>query len=575
MPSQHEQATLSRRQVLGGMAGLGAGAASLALPRVARAADARQPNIVIILVDDVGFGALGVNGQQFVETPHLDRMAAEGINFTSAYAGAAICAPSRCSLLTGMHTGHARVRDNSFVETGEEPRLLPEDTTFGQVLQAAGYATGIFGKWGFGDDDAYQPLPIGMASNPDAGGPVGDLDQNVGDPSHPLQKGFDEFVGMVRHHHATEGYFPNYLWDGNQRVLFPENADGAQTTYAPRVYTNRALDFIDRHRAMPFAVFLSLQLAHWPNHVESVSPYEDRPWTDEMKRYAAQITLADAIAGEVRAKLEELGLANDTLVIFSSDNGHTEERFATGSGDSTQSIGPSPDSGAADIAWNMSGGLRGSKHSVYDGGIRVPTVAWGPGIVADTGRQDDTPWAFKDLLPTFADLAGVAPPNDVDGTSIVPLLQAEPGADRPPVYWERPPYLGFAVTGEPLPSMTYAQAVRRGRWKLIRFAPDTSPDHPDGDWRYELYDLDADRGERINQALAQPEVVAELTAIMASSHAPRPFDREPWEPSERPEGQPAKDPAPLPSTGAGLGAMGLASLALAGAASHWRRRRVG
>src|SRR5688500_10129329 len=229
---------LSRRTFL--QAGAAA-AASLALGPQAAAAPrrlprrAQQPNIVFILADDLGWGELGCYGQEIIQTPNLDRMAAEGVRFTDYYSAAPICAPSRCSILTGMHQGHARVRHNTFNEIPAvvQADLLPEDTTFAEVLKCAGYTTGLFGKWGFGpDDEAPQAVPSDV--------------ENIGHFSHPLQKGLDEFNGFVYHHHATSGYWAEYWWEGNARVDIPENAGGAKGRYMPDTYTQRGLNFIER-----------------------------------------------------------------------------------------------------------------------------------------------------------------------------------------------------------------------------------------------------------------------------------------------------------------------------------------
>lgn len=435
-----------------------------------------------------------------------------------------------------MHTGHSRVRDNSFTQTGEEPELLPEDVTFAQVLRAAGYATGVFGKWGFGPDDAYVPLGFGtgcLNETPDAGGPSGDLAANIGHPSHPPQKGFDEFLGMVRHHHATEGYWPNYLWDGNERVLLPENQGEAKATYAPDLYVRRALDFMASHRNRPFCVYLTPQLVHWPNHVPDIAPYDDMPWTEEQKRYAAQHTKLDSYVGAVMDQLTALGIADNTLVLFTSDNGPTVERAAVGSQECAEQLGPSPDAGAADHLWDTNGGLRAEKHSLYEGGIRIPMVVWGPGIVgADPQAVAGQSWSFPDVLPTLADLAGITPPSDVDGTSVRGWITGEcdRAVDHPPLYWERPPYSGINVDGSPPASTTYGQAARDGRWKALRYAPGADPTVPDDQWLFELYDLEADRGEQLNVAAVNPDRRREFEAVMNAAHATAPYARAPFQP---------------------------------------------
>ena len=518
---------VSRRTFLGAAA---VGAAALASGAHAAAADRRQPgdrpNLVVILADDLAYGSLGAYGQQTLRTPNLDRMAREGIAFTDAYSGAPICAPSRCAMLTGLHTGHARVRDNSFTITGVQPELAPGDVTWAEMLRAAGYATGVFGKWGFGPDRCYEAVPHGFASgNP--GGPVGDLRQDVGHPSHPLQKGFDEFVGLITHQHATDGYFPNYLWDGNRRVLLRENFDDARKTYAPELYLRRALDFMRRNRSRPFAMYLAPQLVHWPNLVPDTAPYDDMPWPEELKRYAAMYTLLDSYVGRVRRQLEALGLARNTLVVFSSDNGSTVERVAVGRGDTAEARRPS-ESYLGDKLWNVHGGLRSEKHSLYDGGIRVPMITWGPGIVrrdGDTVRRK--PWAGWDLLPTFADLAGIRPPSDIDGVSVRGWLTGERDVARGPLYWERAQsdaVFDVSPTG-------FAQAVRLGRWKAVRYTVvGEDPHTPDNRWEFELYDLEIDPGETRNVAALQPGIRGQIEDIMNRCHVDPPYRRRPYRP---------------------------------------------
>lgn len=565
---------ISRRAFLRGAAGAAAASAvSVAFPMGAAAARRPRPNLVYILADDLGYGALGAYGQQTMRTPNLDQLAAEGIRFTDAYCPAPICAPSRCCFLTGMHTGHARVRDNSFTETGVEPRLLPEDTTIAQVLKAAGYATGIFGKWGFGDDDAYVPLGNGIGcvnEGEGRGGPQGDLRANAGDPSHPLQKGFDEFVGFVRHHQATEGYYANYIWDGNRRVLLPENEGEKRGTFTPDLYVNRALEFMEDHRHEPFFLLLCPQLVHWPRLVPTTEPYSSMPWTENMKRYAAQHTLLDTYVGMVRKKLEELDVENDTIVFFTSDNGPTpEEQAAAGSGDCTEQLGPAPDSAAADKLWDTTAGFRGDKHCLYEGGIRVPMIVWAPGILrADRAAPAGRTWAAYDVLPTLADFAGVTPPSDVDGVSIRAWLTGESGGtvNHSPLYFERPPYMGLNADGSKPAKITYAEAARAGKWKGIRYAPGTDPEAPDDQWQFELYDLSSDPGELVNLAPLHPDVRAEIETIMKASHAPQPYARAPYQPKRadaRAGSRVLGKRRVLPATGLGSSRVAWATIALA------------
>lgn len=497
----------------------------------------RRPNIVFVLCDDLGWGEIGAYGQEIIRTPNIDRMAAEGVRFTDFYSAAPICGPSRCCAMTGVHQGHARIRANELHPI--QASLNPEDVTFGEVVKAGGYATGIFGKWGFGPDDrAPNAGPSGV--------------RNEGHFSHPLQKGFDEFAGFVAHHHSTHGYWADYWWVGNERVEVPENAGavkddtGTPTApvrghYMPDDYVGRALDFIDRHANEPFLLWLSLQLPHTPNEVPDWSEYDHLPYANDTKKHAAMVTLADRYVGMLRAKVEELGLGDDTIFLFTSDNGAHDETPVYGGTD------PIPQRGvtsAADVAiFNSNGPFRGVKQNIYEGGIRQPLVVWGPGVLDASlrGATVPEPFAMYDFMPTFAEFAGVEPPSDVDGVSLVPLLTGN-GIQRSHdfLYWERfssaTPTL-FNSVSEPGRQFNFVQAVRRGRWKLVRWAPSAARDGavgpvnvPEELWHKELYDLRDDPGETTNLLALQPRVAEELVAIMEREHVPPPFERQPYRP---------------------------------------------
>jgi arylsulfatase A-like enzyme len=252
---------------------------------------------------------------------------------------------------------------------------------------------------------------------------------------------------------------------------------------------------------------------HWPNLVPSTAPYQEQPWSEELKRYAAMYTRLDTYVGAVRAQLERLGLARNTLVVFTSDNGSTVERGAFGSGESSTAHYPS-DSYLGDTMWNVQGGLRSEKHSLYEGGVRVPLITWGPGIVRKHGREAvrDLSWASYDLLPTFADLAGARAPRRIDGRSVLGWITGDSSRRKAgPLYWER--NQGDAVPDVSPPG--FAQAVRMGDWKGLRFTPDASS----GTGRtFELYDLGSDRRETRNVAAVHPDVRAEIERLMDASH---------------------------------------------------------
>jgi arylsulfatase A-like enzyme len=523
-------------------AALAGGAAAATVAALSSTADAaastprlkgRRPNIIVILADDFGYGSLGSYGQQVLKTPNIDRLAREGIRFTQGYSGASVCAPSRTTLLTGMHGGHSRVRSNTMRE-GTEPRLLEQDTTFAQVLKAAGYKTGIFGKWGFGDDDVLTPAPIGVTCDvhlPDQVG-TGKFDvANRRDPSHPLQKGFDKFLGLVTTYHAFQ-YWPDYLWRNNRRVHLPANEGGdLKGAYAPQAYLDAALEFIDDHKKDEFLLYFAPQLVHFPIQVPDTKAYDDQVgWTPDMKGYASQYTLLDTYVGQIVDLLKKRKIADDTLIIFTGDNGPTpNEHLLVGSSTCADTETQSADSFAADYLWNTNGGLRAGKHSLYDGGIRVPLIAWGPGVVRRTGKSSvaDQPWGSVDLLPTLADFAGVTPPSDVDGVSVRDWITGEKRrpVTHPPLYFERPPAGDQNLDGGPPSQLVYTTAIRWGQYKGVRHAVGKDPLIPDAQADFELYDLKTDPTESVNIAHLQPDVSHRLESRMRASHSAKPTVR--------------------------------------------------
>lgn len=473
----------SRRHFLAGSA---AAVGLAALPRAAQAApapvaeDTAPPHLVVILADDLGYGDLGAYGQKLITTPRIDRLAAEGLRFTDAYAAAAVCAPSRAALLTGLHTGHAAVRANP--DSGGQGALGAGDTTFAEVLRARGYRTGLFGKWGFG---------------PEAG------DQ----PSHPGARGFEEFHGYIDHGHAHQ-YRPSYLWRNGAKETLPAG------TYAPTVIAESALGFIDAHAAGPdpFLLVLTPNLPHAPSEVPDVGAYAARSWTQENKAHAAQISLLDAQVGAVVDRLTAHGVADRTVVLIASDNGPHEEG------------GVNPD------LFDANGPLRGYKRNLYEGGVRVPLIAWSPGRIAP-GTVSARPTPLYDLLPTLADLAGAPAPADIDGLSAAPVLTGA-AATAPlhdHLYWYRDEQgvTARANAQDGGRAKKVAEAIRKDRWKGVRFAPERDRTAPDAQWRFELYDLAADLGEQRDVAAANPAVVASLTALLRSSWSDA-YPRRPW-----------------------------------------------
>lgn len=425
-----------------------------------------KPNIIVILGDDIGWGEIGCYGQKKIKTPHIDQLAREGLRFTDGYASAPVCAPARASLLTGLHTGHTSVRRNP-MPTGDLP--LGPEPTIAEVLKADGYRTGLFGKWGFGPDRA-------------------------GQPAHPNARGFTDFFGYLTHHTA-KSYYPTRLWDGQKAVELPGNTGDAGISYGPDLITSRALKFLGDHRNEPFLMMLTLPLPHAPSVVAGEGQYAGRKnWRPADRIHAAQITKLDDYVGLVVAAVRDLRLTDNTIIIFTSDNG------------------PHQEGGVHPQFFDASGGLRGIKRNLYEGGIRVPLIAWSPTLMARTaGKKTAHQVVHYDLLATAADFADVpAPPTD--GLSLRKILT---GAARPPshkyLYWAR---LHAGCTPLNLKEdhgrgRNAAAAVRFGQWKVVGFAPGKNYSTPDKHWRIEVYDLRTDRAEHHDLAKKRPKVVQE------------------------------------------------------------------
>lgn len=374
---------------------------------------AERPNVIFILADDLGYGDLGCYGQKRIQTPNIDRLAAEGMRFTQCYAGSTVCAPSRGALMTGKHTGHATVRGNG----SPEVPLGASETTVAQVFKAVGYETALIGKWGVGGN---------------------------GTSGAPNRKGFDYFFGYLTQQEA-HNYYPEFLWRNTEKVALEANLDGKQGTYTHDLLMSDALTFLKAKRAAPFFLYLPVTIPHANNEakpngqqVPSDAPYSDETWPQQEKNFAAMITRLDSGVGQIMALLKERGLDNDTLVFFSSDNG------------------PHSEGGHDSNFFDSNGALRGIKRDLYEGGIRVPLIARWPGKIK-AGATSAQLCAFWDVLPTMADLVGEPLPNEMDGVSILPALLDGKRVPHPPLYWE------FYERG-------FAQAVREGDWKGVKTA---------------------------------------------------------------------------------------------------------
>ena len=436
--------------------------------RAAASAEKRPPNVVFILADDLGYGDLGCYGQTKIRTPNIDKISAEGMRFTQCYSGNPVCAPSRCTLMTGYHTGHAQVRDNKQVGGEEGWKLgstiggqwpLAEGTfTVAHLFKKAGYVTGAFGKWGLG---------------------------RVGTTGDPQKQGFDHFFGYICQRQAHT-YYPNHLWRDGEIFWIEENKDGAERVYSIDLIAQEALKFVKANKDKPFFLYVPFTIPHVALQVpeDSLAEYKDQ-WPDppyDGKRgyvahshpracYAAMVTRMDKYVGQITALLKELGLEENTLIIFASDNGPT---YAGGS-----------DPGFFESA----GPLHGLKGSVWDGGIRVPFIARWPGKIK-SGSEGDQIAAFWDFLPTCAELLDVRPPDGIDGISILPTL-----LDRPKQQKQHE-YLYWELNGQ--------QAARVGDWKAVHLKPEQ---------KIQLFNLKTDIGEKIDVADRHPDIVARIDEI--------------------------------------------------------------
>lgn len=429
---------------------------SLLVCSAAAKAQTRQqhPNIIFILADDLGYGDVGYQGQQKIHTPNIDRMAKDGMRFSYCYAGTAVCAPSRASLMTGLHTGHTPIRGNrGFKPEGQYP--LPDSSlTIATVLQQHGYITGAFGKWGLG---------------------------YPGSTGTPDKKGFTDFFGY-NCQTLAHNYYPDHLWSNDQKIELPG------TVYSADLIHNHALQFIKDNKDQPFFLFCAYTLPHAQLQVPHDSVYYNyvAQFHDTLRAaYAAMVSILDRYVGEIRNEVQTLGLAGNTLILFSSDNGPHKE-------------------GGNDPAWfHSSGPLRGIKRDLYEGGIREPFVAVWPGHIR-AGAASDRPFAFWDLFPTFEQTAGLPASKNIDGYSILPVLEGHPGKAKQHTYF----YWEFHESGG-------RQAVRWGKWKGVRLDVSTIADPP-----IELYDLQTDPGETHNIAAQHPDIVQHIRTIMSRAHRP-------------------------------------------------------
>jgi len=432
----------------------------------------QKPNIIFIIADDLGYGDIGVNGQEKIETPNINRLAKMGVQFKQFYAGTAVCAPSRASLMTGLHTGHAPVRGNKgFQPEGQTP--LPDSSiTFPMILQKAGYTTAAFGKWGLG---------------------------YITTSGDPQKKGFDEFYGY-NCQSLAHNYYPDHLWHNHKRIDLPGNLK-YDSAYSADLIHEQAMKFLKTDHGKPFFLFLPYTLPHADVFLphDSVYNYYVKKFNEkpvEVKStdreahhfdpyphaaFAAMVARLDRYTGEIMKAVEEKGIARNTIIIFTSDNGPHREN------------GGDPD------FFNSNGIFRGIKRDLYEGGIHVPFIAYQPGVTK-AGTDNNTPLAFWDLFNTFLDMAQLPQSKYTDGFSILPAIKGQKQQTHPYLYWE------FHEGGG-------RQAVRMGIWKAVRLNVNKEKNAP-----LELYDLQKDPSETNNIATKYPAIVQQIEKIMTGAH---------------------------------------------------------
>lgn len=440
-----------------------------------------RPNIIYILADDLGYGDLSVYGQKKFKTPHIDKLAAQGMLFTQHYSGSTVCAPSRSALMTGMHTGHTVVRGNYEISPeGQYP--IPDETyTLAEYLKEAGYATGAFGKWGLG------------------------YPGSEGDPNF---QGFDTFYGF-NCQRIGHNYYPYHLWSNQDSIVLPGNSGTDKGEYAPNLIHEKTLQFLEDNKDRPFFAYVPTIIPHaelvvpeeihrqYRGKFEPEKPYKgtDNGPGYKVGGYGSQpephaafvgmVSLLDQQVGEIVKKVEQLGIADNTIIIFTSDNG------------------PHKEGGADPDYFNSNGPFKGYKRDLYEGGIRVPMIVNWPHKIAEGSRTDHIS-AFWDVFPTVIDLVKGKEVDGLDGISFLPTIvgNGENQAIHPYLYWE------FHEIGG-------RQAVRMGNWKAVKYNVLEDPEA-----ELELYDLGKDIGERNNVAAQYPDIVKEMTKILIEARTP-------------------------------------------------------
>ena len=430
-----------------------------------------RPNVVFILADDLGYGDVGAYGQKLILTPNIDQLAKEGVKFTDFYAGAPVCSPSRCSLLTGLNSGHAIIRGNATITGGiagkkgkvtvSRTNIRPEDYTIGNLMHDAGYTTQLVGKWHV---DGYDTLAT------------------------PLQHGFDKFSGWLVSYPETYArtYWPEKRYVNGKIVPVIENANGKRGYYETNLCTDEAIEFLSTQKdaSKPFFLMLNFNNPHSPLDVPNQAIYANKDWPEDMKTYAAMIYYLDQSVAKVKDYLLKSGLSKNTIVIFTSDNGPRSE--------------PTPSLSAVSDFFDSNGPLKGHKRDMYEGGIRDPFIVWSP-YLKNLPKTSHVPAYFADIMPTFGEIAGKELNHKTDGTSIYADIKGKKPAKDRFLYWE------FFELG-------FEQGVRYGKWKAVVRKN-----------KLELYNLNDDIGEKNDIAGLHPDVVKEIQNYLLTARTDSPY----------------------------------------------------
>lgn len=436
---------------------------------VSAATAQKKPNIIFIFADDLGYGDLGSYGQKLIKTPNIDALAAGGMRFTNYYSGSSVCAPSRETMLTGMHTGHTYIRGNFLTDEKEDPPMPASKVTVAEYLKKAGYNTALVGKWGLG-----------------------------GEKFGPEKQGFDYSYGYLDQIHAHD-YYPSYLYETGKKFSIEANKDSVHGVYSHDLIAGKSMEYLDKVNSKePFFLYLPYTIPHGAYTLPPDTPYTSTNWPKQFQVYATMISKLDKDVGKIMKILKDKGLADNTIILFSSDNG--------------------ANMGFAQF-FKSNGILSGSKFGLYEGGIRVPFIGYWPGRIK-AGTVSDHVMASWDILPTICDFAGIPKPAGIDGLSFYPELMSKKQPEHEYLYWE---YFTYNYNwdkpnGNMMPrNWVESVALRIGNWKVVK--KDMLKNKTAA---LELYDLVTDPGEKTDIAKDHPDIIKKAEGILLKCSVPDP-----------------------------------------------------